>query len=633
MVVFGLFGACPVSSPARGEQSASPASESTLSLTARLDALLAPVLRPYGIEVAVQVRQTHIFLRLTSDTRLDATTVRRWLVQGFTQLADPRIAQVTVSHYRRTLLEPDWVETLSLQAQIQESTASPAGGRPAVHYLLRPPASSLQRRTLWPLAPAVAGLAGVLVVSPPLVWSSLVASRSQPSAAVSPEPAAVPVADAGRPPGPWPEQVRRSINRTWLTEQFQSLGYTLPPDSGVYAARILPGIDSPAYEFYEAGKGAFSTNFWPASTVKVLAAVAAVEFAAEQGFSGDAQVTFANGFRDRLRHIYDRSIRISSNEDYDWTVRLVGLDWLNQRFLSSERGFPTTVLQRSYTGHGVQFSPQITLQEGERQVSLPPRASSPTYACPNQGNCANLFEMTEVVRRVILHEEVPPQERLRLPPQDVVGLTEALCHSDPSLFRPGVAKVLGDQAEICHKPGWVPGDDCLDAGVVRDPASGERYLLAAVVPYTSGRACDQLATIAEHTLLALRQEPPGAPLQPDAGPPIQVQVAQPGVEGRRQHGFTVTVEGADRVEVYLDDHRLATLSGPGPAYQFQVGLSRSGVRLMRVQAWAGPQVLAFRSLKVQIDPLSSWCQPEHATPLKPEIIRRGPAGRAQVALT
>ncbi len=439
-------------------------------------------------------------------------------------------------------------------------------------------------------------------------------------------PAAMPV-PVGTPPVAWAWSVERVIDRHFLPQALQRQGVVLPPGTAVYGAQIYPGLGAPAYQFYEAGLGAFSQRFWPASTVKILSAVAALEWAYAEGFTGEATVELPR-LRDRLHQIVDRSIRESSNWDYDLTVQLVGLDGLNQRFLTPERGFPTTQLQRGYSGTlNIYASPGLTLREGNRHKYIPPRTQRGGGTCPAQGNCTNLFEITEAVRRVVLHPELDSTEQFRIAAADAARLTASLCRAEPSFFAPGAQAAFGYAPRICHKPGWVLSRDCVDSGVIT--AGTQRYLLAVAMPaYRAGENCQGLSQVAYQVLTALRQAPATAPHQPNRGLPVQAQLLpRDGV-----YEVVVQVTGATRVVVWLDRDRLGEQTGVGPEYRWLTRIRQGGERLLRVQVWQADQMVAYHSQKVTVNPPELACQ----TPLPPthgQVIYRGSGHRPQVALS
>ena len=276
-------------------------------------------------------------------------------------------------------------------------------------------------------------------------------------------------------------------------------GYRLPPGASVYAAKVTREAGGLNYDDYQAGGGALVANFWPASSIKVLAALGALEFVGKQGFTGAATVSFGGGLPRTLRSIYDGAIRISSNDDYDVLVEIPGVDWLNKEFLTPARGFPVTVIQRSYTAGGnLRSTPAITISEAGKTVTIPARTGRVDTDCA-QGNCSNLFEMSESVRRVVLHDEIAESERFQVARADIAGLTGALLAAE-GWFEPAVARVLGPSARIYGKPGQVPGRDCMDVTLIE--ARNQRLLLSATVPESQG-GCPALVALATAVLRLL----------------------------------------------------------------------------------------------------------------------------------
>jgi len=287
---------------------------------------------------------------------------------------------------------------------------------------------------------------------------------------------------------------------TSLDATLAAAGYRLPPGAGVYAAKITKEAGGLAYEDFEAGVGALGSEFWPASSIKVLAAIAALEYVGQQGFTGAATVNVGNSAPRTIRSIYDEAIRVSDNAAYDLLVKIAGVDYLNREFLTAGRGFPRTVIQRSYTlGGDVRVNPTVTVTEGDRRMVIPARTGRIDTSCP-QGQCSNLFEMSESVRRLVLHNEIPEVERFKIAPADVVGLNAALLAAE-GWFEPAVARVLGIGARVYGKPGQVPGRDCLDVVLIHG-RDGQRILLSATVPERSG-GCPALVTLAQNVLRAL----------------------------------------------------------------------------------------------------------------------------------
>lgn len=282
------------------------------------------------------------------------------------------------------------------------------------------------------------------------------------------------------------------IDHTQLPAALAVAGVELPAGAGVYAVRL---DDEAAFD---AGAGAGYDGFWPASSVKLLAAVGALDYLGELGFTGDARITMA-GHTVSVADVYEAAIADSSNEAYDLLVQIAGVDWLNEEFLTEANGFPDTVIQRSYTGSAVDVSPAMTIVESGRRYDVAARQSTSTYDCPDEGNCSTLLELAESIRRVTLEAD----DRFDVAEADLAGLNDALRVAE-GFVEPAVAEVLGAEVPVFNKPGYVPGDDCVDVALV-----GDRYLLAVTTP-EDGPLCPTLVEVAAATLRFLEGPESGA---------------------------------------------------------------------------------------------------------------------------
>lgn len=307
---------------------------------------------------------------------------------------------------------------------------------------------------------------------------------------------ASPTTLAGSARGPAPPSAPFGAPES-LDARLVAAGYEIPPHGVVYAAQVRRGPDGPTYRQFEAGKGALAVDFWPASSIKVLAALGALDFARSLGFTGEALVALDIGERARtLRSIYEGAIKDSSNEDYDLLVEIAGRDRLNSQFLNAAHGFPATSITRSYAGADFESSPPMILAQGDRRTYVPERSAKLKPEC-KAGNCTNLFELTESVRRIVLNDEIPIWERFDLDRSDVAGLTQALLGAE-GFFPGAVAKTVGPDARIYDKPGDAAGLDCLDVALI-EGNDGRRYLLSASVPHSEG-GCDALLALATGVL-------------------------------------------------------------------------------------------------------------------------------------
>jgi len=306
----------------------------------------------------------------------------------------------------------------------------------------------------------------------------------------------------GRAFGPGPAS---RVDARRLAEAFADAGYAPPDGTHLLVAREVSG-DPGRFEWLSLGATGFSPSpgrFWPASTVKVAAAVAALETVGRHGLTGAAHATFVDDDGPHVgtvRALAVASVRVSSNTAYNRTVLIAGFDRLNDVLLP-RWGLLHTVLQRRYTRstdvRHLRRSPPIELREGGRRVALPERIGEGRHpACPDDGNCTTLFDLLSVMRRVVLHFELPPGERFAIAPSDADALRLALLTSGSRMAR-GARAALGDVV-VYNKTGTVVGDDRLDHGLVLDLSTGRRYLLALSIPWhgTTNGDAEELARMA-----------------------------------------------------------------------------------------------------------------------------------------
>lgn len=289
----------------------------------------------------------------------------------------------------------------------------------------------------------------------------------------------------------------RPMDDLTLPAALQDAGVVVPPEGNVYAAVVEDGPAGLRYDEFEAGGGATATEFWPASSVKLLAAVGALEFLHGLNFTGAASVTFGDGAEWQVQELYRAAVEHSDNEAYDRLVELAGVEWLNEEFLTLENGFPVTVIQKAYGFLGAVASEPMTIREADQEILLPARPVLSDYGVPDSGNRSNLREMTDSVRRVVLHEELEPSDRFAIEQGDLIELRSGLLAAE-GFIEPGAVAALGGDVLVYEKPGYVVGADCVDVAYIQD-LDGRAFLLGVSAP-DDGQECSSLAPVAEHTL-------------------------------------------------------------------------------------------------------------------------------------
>jgi hypothetical protein len=269
-----------------------------------------------------------------------------------------------------------------------------------------------------------------------------------------------------------------------------------------------------SFTWHDYRNTADATDFWPASTIKLYPAIAALELINERGFATEsATVTFERGRPDgkwtldcsrTMTEMLSEVFRRSSNEDYTLLLRMVGIDGINTRFLTPERGFPHSALMRGY----VLARPHVYKKEEPQRITLRDATgrneviehtwSGHSYAQDRgvavfdvkTGNLTSPRELGECLKRVLFHEELPEAERYRLTPEQLeylrkgrdgfFGLETKGKDSGPIAWESGVEKVF-PKARFFHKCGTI-GSYALEVAYVDDSAeSGKKFILVPAV--------------------------------------------------------------------------------------------------------------------------------------------------------
>lgn len=254
-------------------------------------------------------------------------------------------------------------------------------------------------------------------------------------------------------------------------------------------------------------------DFWPASAIKLFAVIAALERVNEKGLDLDTVAIFeheesggqwALDASRTLREMISEVFRRSSNEDYTLLLRLAGVDWINTRLLTKERGFQHSAIMRGYVKERpwayVREERQrvrLLAREGGRQGMIEHLWSGISYSrergCtildPETGNVTTPRELADCLRRLVFHERLPEAERFRLTQDQVrflregggglFGLGALTPESGPSAWK-GVSWIF-PKARYLHKSGVI-SNYALDLASVDDSENGgPRFILVPAV--------------------------------------------------------------------------------------------------------------------------------------------------------
>jgi hypothetical protein len=263
---------------------------------------------------------------------------------------------------------------------------------------------------------------------------------------------------------------------------------------------------APVFEWFHYRDSAEAVDFWPASTIKIYAVVAALEYLNELEMPSDCVLVYEHGEDDgwvldsarTMREMISEVFRRSSNEDYTLLLRFVGIDRMNTDFLIPARGFPHSALMRDYVTHRpplyVNEEPQrITVYAREREPvqvehcwsgTSYSQARGATVLSSTTGNCTSTLELAECLRRIMFHQVLPPHEKYQLTDEQVQFIIEGgngltgLENTEAGAYawKDSIEKVFPD-ARFFHKGGLI-STYSLDVAYIQDEASDTRFIVA-----------------------------------------------------------------------------------------------------------------------------------------------------------
>jgi len=278
---------------------------------------------------------------------------------------------------------------------------------------------------------------------------------------------------------------------------------------------------SPDFRWYHYRDSEHAIDFWPASTIKIYTAVAALEYLNQLGVSSDSALIFEHQVGDHWqvdaartpREMISEVFRRSSNEDYTLLLRFVGIDRINTQFLIPEKGFPHSALMRDYVVHRPvvyeNTEPQrirIVEPDGKhREVTHSwtgisyARQRGATILSDTTGNATSTRELAECLRRILFAEVLPPEEKYQLTNQQLgwirhgedglVGLENK--SAGPYAWKDAIETLL-PRARYFHKAGLI-SNYVLDVAYVEDEALNVKFILSLAAHTGDGKVIGQMA--------------------------------------------------------------------------------------------------------------------------------------------
>ncbi len=394
----------------------------------------------------------------------------------------------------------------------------------------------------------------------------------------------------------WYEKVKRLADQTSLSRIFKKNGYRPPRRSYVLAARIVPGLGQPAFQYFSLRNTGFvysPRRYWPASTIKIWAALNALITLRAFGLDGQAHLSMLDSygwFQDTAYDLYKHL----SNESYDRLMRIAGLKQVNRFAHRKKYGVPNIVLHRGYGGGGVRLSPRIRFQQAGKTGVIPRRYWRKTHPRCRR-NCTTLLDLQEIVRRVVLHQELPLQERFPLYARDARRWRRAM-KTYWKWVQPGIREALGADAQTYNKTGSVPGNHMLDNALV--VSKHGRFLLTLAAPwphryYSVSLSLRELNELARQTLLAIRSMPsPALRLQADSGIRMQARLSLD-VESTKHIRVEVKAGEATQIQVWLGKIPVPMVRKK-QSFFGELRLSQNSRPILVVQAMQRGNVVGYR---------------------------------------
>lgn len=411
----------------------------------------------------------------------------------------------------------------------------------------------------------------------------------------------------------WFELAEKTADRTTLRKELRKIGYRMPHPTRTYilVTRVIPGVGQPAYQHYSLEDTGFMNSrrkYWAASTVKVWSAVGALITLREWGLTGHTPLSFRDGlglFRGTAADLYGEIV----NEKYDRLMRIAGLDRFHHPDRRKRYGFPQMVLSRSYSRVGsLRYSPPITYEKNGITRTIPARHHTIRFPqCPS--NCITFFELQEVLRRLVLHEELPPHERFPILRRDVEGLKKMLLETPNKIGR-AARKLWGKGVLSYNKSGSARGLDQLENVFL--VAGQIRYIVTVSVPwYRPDASATPSLLILNHlgyNVLSVmeRLSRQVVSVQPDAGEPLHVRITPLGLQHRVVQ-MDVSAKRIDTLHVWHRRRKLLVNQPKRGWFRLQLRMAKAGRHILVMRGERAGKGVAFRSIAVDVpDPAEPW---------------------------
>ena len=318
-------------------------------------------------------------------------------------------------------------------------------------------------------------------------------AESKPGKPRSQRDAGKPAPNEERPPKEQAPDAPPAPSNASLDALMASKGFHGDSTFKAYVIRITLSADRSRIvsekRFDYRGTGDDVSNWNPASTVKLFAAIAAMKKADALGFTGNAEIEFGRAVHTRkLKSLVEDALGPSNNIAYDFLATFVGHDELNGRFFTRGNGFQRTALRRAYESSrwmemgfssSLAPSPRLVITEGSKQRTIDARLGTIDGGCYSAA-CTSLHDLAEAMRRLMLQEQLPGSQSFRLKPASlrlIRGVLRSPRGRGMEVVEGLDANAFGPGTQFYHKAGYA-GDWFSDNVFVKDPSSRTVWVIA-----------------------------------------------------------------------------------------------------------------------------------------------------------
>jgi hypothetical protein len=400
-------------------------------------------------------------------------------------------------------------------------------------------------------------------------------------------------------------------DRTSLRDLLIANGYAPPPDTMIFATQIIDGLGQPAFIHYSLDDTAFlhsHRQFWPASMIKIWAAVGALITLNSFGLDSQTQLMFADNYGPFQGNAADL-FRQLNNTSYDRLMLIAGMAQINNPKLRERFGLKQLILQCGYgKSSDISLSPPIQFRHRHkrrwRRGTIPERKSKSRFQeCPAKTNCTNFSEIQDVLRRIMLHEQLPAAERFPVADSDMVLLRRALRRRKHKIWM-AAEQVLGSKTKAYGKSGSSSGGSQMENVMLLSPNG--QFLLTLGTPWyredpDAAPSMIELEELGKHLLqVLLKQQERGVPLQMPHGQALDLKLNPSSKNNPQLFQLHIKAPHIDQLRAWINTESITFQISKDHTFQAQYAFNKSGRYIITLQAMQKHKIISYQYVTIDI---------------------------------